>query len=219
MAGFKGQLAVQAVVCYVALLSAAVVSAANPAWYPGPKFQVNADSEAVNTFVGQVAPSGQNQLKGTIRMDENGYFINAQNQQVKDLTIVYGPEDPADPIEIGKFGPGATKYVQDPSMEGGFANGLNIQLNAKPGYHFVAVSFGVAISTYGTYNDAFFVDGLGSSTVGSGKITVTSIASYFAEGKFVASNIYTPQITIVPNNAVPAGRFALDNVEYVLERN
>jgi hypothetical protein len=66
---------------------------------------------------------------------------------------------------------------------------------------------------------AFFVDGLGSSTVGSGKITVTSIASYFAEGKFVATNIYTPQITIVPNNAVPAARFVLDNVEYVLERN
>jgi hypothetical protein len=110
-------------------------------------------AQAVNTFVGQVAPSGQNQLKGTIRMDENGYFINAQNQQIKDLTIVYGPEDPTDPIEIGDFGPGATKYVQDPSMEGGFATGLNIQLNAKPGYHFVAVSFGLAVSSYGTYND------------------------------------------------------------------
>lgn len=218
MAGSKGQLAA-VVVCHVALLAAAMVSAADPAWYPGPKFKVNANSEAVNTFVGQVAPSGQNQLTGTVRMDENGYFINAQNQQVKDLTIVYGPEDPTDPIEIGDFGPGATKYVQDPSMEGGFATGLNIKLNAKPGYHFVAVSFGVAISNYGTYDDAFFVDGLGSSTVGSGKITVTSIYSFFAEGKFVATNIYTPQITIVPNNAVPAARFVLDNVEYVLERD
>jgi hypothetical protein len=62
----------------------------------------------------------------------------------------------------------------------------------------------------------FFVDGLGSSTVGSGSITVDSLVLY-SEGKFEATNIYTPQITIVPNG--PAFRFVIDNAKYVLERD
>jgi hypothetical protein len=79
----------------------------------------------VNTFVGLVAPSGQNQLMGTLQMDENGYHIDAQNQQVKDLTIGYGPDIPNDPVRLGTEGPGNLTYVQDPSLEGRIAPGVN----------------------------------------------------------------------------------------------
>lgn len=110
-------------------------------------------AQAVNTFVGQVAPSGQNQLTGTLRMDENGYHIDAQNQQVKDLTIGYGPEIPNDPVRLGTEGPGNLTYVQDPSLEGRIAPGVNVQLKAKAGYHFVAVSFGVGLSNFGRHTE------------------------------------------------------------------
>ena len=110
-------------------------------------------AQAVNTFVGQVAPSGQNQIMGTLRMDELGYHIDAQNQRVKDLTISYGPEILNDPVRLGTEGPGNSTYIQDPSLEGRIAPGVNVQLNAKAGYHFVAVSFGVGMSNFGRHTE------------------------------------------------------------------
>jgi hypothetical protein len=77
----------------------------------------------VNTSVGQVAPTGMNQLTDTITMDEKGYSVNAQNQELKDLTIVYGPEFPHDPVLLGVAGPGNVPYVQDPSLGGDKARG------------------------------------------------------------------------------------------------
>ncbi|GAQ83846.1 hypothetical protein KFL_001640210 [Klebsormidium nitens] len=208
---------IAATMCLVgALLTAtSAVHAANSAWEEGPTFEISATAEAVNTFVGQVTPSGTNQLTGTVTMEERGYFpVDAQNQKVKDLTIVYGPVNPNDPVELGSYGPGNMTYVQDPSLEGAIVPGVTVQLKAKAGYHFVAVSFGVALSNFGRHTEAFFVDGLGSSTVGSGSITVDSLVLY-SEGRFEATNIYTPQITIVPHG--PAIRFVIDNVKYVLE--
>jgi hypothetical protein len=110
----------------------------------------------VNTFVGQVAPTGTNQLTDTITMDEKGYSVNAQNQEVKDLTMVYGPEFPNDPVLLGVAGPGNVTYVQDPSLGVGKRPGVNVQFNAKPGYHFVAISFGVAMSNWGRHSDGGF---------------------------------------------------------------
>lgn len=87
-------------------------------------------------------------------MDERGYFpVDAQNQEVKDLTIVYGPDNPNDPVRLGSYGPGNVTYVQDPSLEGGIVPGVTVQLKAKPGYHFVAVSFGAAISNFGRHTE------------------------------------------------------------------
>ena len=104
----------------------------------------------MNTFVGQVAPTGTNQLTGTVTMEERGFFpVEAQNQKVKDLTIVYGPRNPNDPVELGSYGPGNMTYVQDPSLEGAIVPGVTVQLKAKRGYHFVAVSFGVGLSNFG----------------------------------------------------------------------
>jgi hypothetical protein len=52
-------------------------------------------------------------------MDEKGYSVIAQNQQVKDLTIVFGPEFPHNPVLLGVAGPGNVTYVQDSSLGGG----------------------------------------------------------------------------------------------------
>lgn len=65
---------------------------------------------------------------------------------------------------------------------------------------------------------AFYVNGLGSGTVGSGTVATKSL-QFFSEGKFTATNIYTSQITIVPNQQGDAVRFAIDNVAFTLEQN
>jgi hypothetical protein len=65
---------------------------------------------------------------------------------------------------------------------------------------------------------AFYVNGLGSGTVGSGTVATKSL-QFFSEGKFMATNIYTSQITIVPNQQGDAVRFAIDNVAFTLEQN
>lgn len=76
-------------------------------------------SQAVNTFVGQVAPTCMNQLTDTITLDEKGYSVNAQNQQVKGLNIVYGLSFSMTPyVLLGVAGPGNVTYVQDPSFGG-----------------------------------------------------------------------------------------------------
>jgi hypothetical protein len=107
----------------------------------------------VNKFAGQVPPTGANQIQKIINFGEVG-FKNAQNVVIKNITITYGPEEASNPITVGFVGgPGITKYVQEPVLEGGLGTGVNIHFNTPAGTHFVAFSFGGVLGGFGNFTE------------------------------------------------------------------
>lgn len=106
-------------------------------------------------------------------------------------------------------GPGIITYVQDPSIEGDSSGLLGLDF-ATPT---ADLSFGVALSSFGTLSPGFSVKLFDSSLASLGVFLVdTNSLISFTEGQF--SYLGTPVARAVIDFENTAGRFAFDNLTF-----
>jgi hypothetical protein len=108
----------------------------------------------------------------------------------------------------GSGGPGTTAFVQDPSLEGNAAGTLTVSFSHPT----TVVRFGVALASFGTFNDAVTVRVYNPG--GHLKTTVvldTTSPVSFSEAQFVHNGSAVGRIVVSFDSSV-APRFAFDNL-------
>jgi hypothetical protein len=148
----------------------------------------------------------------TLRFDElssrpaNGVSLNG-------VTFSYdiGGAPSAD-ATYNAFGPGSTRFVQDPSLEGSTSGRLTLAFDRPTG----SLDFGLALSTFGSVTPGASVQlfNPGGHSRGVIPLNTSSSSSFaFSDGRFEYSGgaIGSAVITF---NSTAAARFALDNLSF-----
>jgi hypothetical protein len=119
---------------------------------------------------------------------------------------------PSTDATYNAFGPGSTRYVQDPSLEGSTSGRLTLTFDRPTG----SLAFGLALSAFGTVAPAATVQlfNPGGHSRGVTALTTTSASSFaFTDGRFTYSGGAIGR-AIITFNSTAAIRFALDNLSF-----
>lgn len=148
----------------------------------------------------------------TLRLDElsprpaNGLSING-------VTFRYDIGGvPSTDATYNAFGPGSTRHVQDPSLEGSTSGRLTLTFDRPTG----SLAFGLALSTFGTVAPAATVQlfNPGGHSRGVSTLTTTSDPSFpFTDGRFTYSGGAIGK-AVITFNSTAAASFALDNLSF-----
>ncbi|WP_145266344.1 S8 family serine peptidase [Tautonia plasticadhaerens] len=144
-----------------------------------------------------------------ITMDEVG-FVPADGQTVEGVTFdfkLFG-EDSSDAF-LGAFGPGQTRYVSDPSLEGNAAGILTMDFEEPSSF----LSFGLVLSTTIPVDPGVIVElyDPDDNLIGTFDLALQPEGFVFTEGLFEYEGSPVAR-AVLDFNELAAGRFVLDNV-------
>lgn len=116
---------------------------------------------------------------------------------------------PSTDASYGAFGPGATTYVQDPSLEGNAAGTLTLRFDRPT----TVLDFGLALSTFGSLTPGARIElfnpggrSRGTIPLNTQQLTLYTEARFTYKGGAIGSAVITFEAS--------AGRFALDNLTF-----
>jgi len=126
------------------------------------------------------------------------------------VTFGFWVGDPSTDANYNSFGPGMTRYVQDPSLEGNAAGLLLLYFDVPT----PLLQFGVAISAGGAFARGFSVELFDSDleSIGVFDVATADVVS-FTESRFSYQGRPVSGAVITFNGDV-ALRFALDNLTF-----
>jgi hypothetical protein len=119
---------------------------------------------------------------------------------------------PSSDAHYDAFGPGTTRYTQDPSLEGGTAGVLTLNF-AQPTS---TLQFGVALSTTLTVPNGATVSlfDASSNLIGTSTVLVAPFGFTFSSGLFTYVGPTPVARAVVSFNSAAAARFVVDNLTF-----